>query len=133
MHTRACRRIYDQSNKRSGICDKLLDRYIGICDNIFMTVISKKRLKEYWTEHPKTKPSLEDWHKDMKQSKASSLVEMQQSVSDVEYMKGFDRYCSNIKENDYRLIARITWGITVFVIEILTHAEYTVKYVRRKK
>jgi mRNA interferase HigB len=97
-----------------------------------MTVISKKRLMEYWSVHPQSKEGLEDWHRVMKKNTYTSLIEMQSSIIDVEYLKGHDRYCFNIHGNKYRLIARITWGVTVFVVEVLTHAEYTKKYVEKR-
>ncbi|NQT59187.1 MAG: type II toxin-antitoxin system HigB family toxin [Bacteroidetes bacterium] len=39
--------------------------------------------------------------------------------------------CFNIKGNSYRLIVRISWGKTIFIKELLTHAEYTKKYAGR--
>lgn len=110
-----------------------IDITIGICDNIYMTVISKKRLKEYWTVHPQTESSLNDWYRHMKQNTYNSITELQASISDVEYMRGHNRYCFNINGNNHRLITRITWGKTIFVVEVLTHAEYTKKYTGRRK
>jgi len=44
-----------------------------------------------------------------------------------------NRYCFNIAGNKYRIITRITWSVTVFISEVLTHAEYDKKYVDRRK
>ena len=58
----------------------------------------------------------------------SKLLEFSRKHSD--FLKGWDLNCFNIKGYNYRLIAGVHWGSAVYVKELLTHAEYTKKYVK---
>ncbi|MDC7218896.1 MAG: type II toxin-antitoxin system HigB family toxin [Spirochaetales bacterium] len=98
-----------------------------------MTIISKKRLKEYWTEHPDSKKPLEDWYSAMKNNSFNTMPDLKLRFPTADYMSEWDRYCFNVHGNKYRLIVRITWGVTVFIVEVLTHTEYTKKYVDKRK
>ncbi len=61
------------------------------------------------------------------------MAELKAVFGSADYMSDRDRYCFNISGNKYRLIARITWGVTVFVVEVLTHSDYDRKYVDKRK
>lgn len=66
----------------------------------------------------------------MRRSDATTILELKKIFPTADFLKGWDLYCFNIKGNNYRLIAGAHWGYAVYVKELLTHAEYTKKYVK---
>ena len=97
-----------------------------------MNVISLKRIKEACTKHSKAEKRLMEWHHNMKSNTFNALTELRAVEPSADPIAGTDFTCFDICGNDFRLIVRITWGKTVFVKEFLTHAEYTVKYVKAR-
>ena len=89
-----------------------------------MHIISKKRLKEFWEKHSTAKPNLEQWYRVVNQATWKSLAEVKQVYPQADLVGR--RTVFNIAGNNFRLIARINYqSQTVFIIAILTHAEYS--------
>jgi mRNA interferase HigB len=98
-----------------------------------VTVIKKKTLNYYCSVYPSIKPAISAWYKIMKNNNFEDIVEIRKSFPTADSVAGHSLICFNLKGNSYRLIVRITWGKTVFIQELLTHADYTKKYIGRKK
>ena len=94
-----------------------------------MTVIKKKTLDYYCSVYPSIRPAVTDWYTLMKQNTYWDIIELRKTFPTADSVADNQLICFNIKGNKYRLIVRITWGKTVFISEILTHAEYTKEYV----
>jgi mRNA interferase HigB len=88
-----------------------------------MHVISKKKLREFWTTHPKSKSALQSWYQVARHAKWRNFHDVRQSfrtADQVGHMTVFD-----IGGNKYRLIAAIHFNRgRVFVRHVLTHSEY---------
>ena len=97
-----------------------------------MTIIKKKTLYNYCTVYPSVTSAIEDWYFVMKKNIFRDIVELRKMFPSADPVAENKLICFNIKGNTYRLIVRITWGKTVFIKELLTHAEYTKKYVKEK-
>ena len=93
-----------------------------------MTVIKKKTLDDYCSVYPSIETAVTNWFRLMKANIYWDIVQLRKTFPAADPVAGNNLICFNIKGNKYRLIVRITWGKTVFIRELLTHAEYTKKY-----
>jgi mRNA interferase HigB len=88
-----------------------------------MNVISKKKLREFWEEHPKAKSSLEGWHQAAKHAEWESFADVRETFNTADQVGRFTVF--DIGGNKFRLIAVIHFNRgKVFVRHVLTHAEY---------
>ncbi len=85
-------------------------------------MISRKRLVEFWEEHPDAKGPLSAWFQELKKAKWSDTAEVKRRYSTASFV-GNDRIVFNIKGNKYRLIVRYSPPV-VFIRFVGTHAEY---------
>lgn len=89
-----------------------------------MRVIAKKKLVDYYTEHPQAKTALDDWYEKTEKAEWHSFTDIKQTFNSVDYV-GNQHYVFNIKGNDYRLVVVIKFTPkNVFIRFIGTHAEY---------
>lgn len=93
-----------------------------------MTVIKKKSLDYYCSVYPSIGSAVSDWYTLIKNNTYWDIIELRRTFPTADPIADNKLICFNIKGNKYRLIVRITWGKTVFIRELLTHAEYTKKY-----
>ena len=93
-----------------------------------MTIIKKKTLVAYYAVYPLIQKPLEAWYFVMKGCSCENIKDLRKTFQTADLVEKNTLVCFNIKGNKYRLITRITWGKTVFIRELLTHKEYTIKY-----
>ncbi|MEW5979343.1 MAG: type II toxin-antitoxin system HigB family toxin [Acidobacteriota bacterium] len=86
-----------------------------------MHVISKKRLKEFWSDHRDAERSLAAWVKITAKAKWESLTEVKKAFPSADLVGQCVVF--NIAGNKYRLIVRIQRQ-RVYIRHIMTHAEY---------
>jgi mRNA interferase HigB len=90
-----------------------------------MHVISKKKLREFWEQHPKAKSPLETWYQVAKRAEWQSFAEVRRVFKTADAVGRFVVF--DIGGNKYRLIAVIHYNREkLFVRQVLTHAEYDV-------
>jgi mRNA interferase HigB len=88
-----------------------------------MRIIKRGALVQFWDIHPDAKPSLESWYNVVRRAQWQTPAEMKQIYSNADLVGR--RTIFNIAGNKYRLIARVNYRTQrVFVLYILTHAEY---------
>ena len=91
-------------------------------------VISKRRLREFWSRHPDAETPLTDWHKTARKAEWRKLNDVQKTYSSADSVKGRSGrnvVVFNIGGNKYRLIADILYDAQViYICAVLTHAEY---------
>ncbi len=88
-----------------------------------MHIISKKRLTDFYKIHPTAKSPLLQWFQEMRKGGFQNIEEIRSLYPHAD--KVGRRTVFNIAGNNYRLITRINYNTQkVFVISILTHAEY---------
>ena len=88
-----------------------------------MRIIKRGALVQFWERHPDAKASLESWYGVVRGATWQTPVEMKQTYPNADLVGR--RTIFNIVGNKYRLIARVNYQTQrVFVLHILTHAEY---------
>jgi mRNA interferase HigB len=89
-----------------------------------MRIITYKSILEFSLKHPQAETPLNDWYHKVKKTEWQNLNEIKQTYNNVDYV-GNHRYVFNIKGNDYRLVAIISFNTKkVYIRFIGTHAEY---------
>lgn len=88
-----------------------------------MHILSKKKFREFWEEHPRAKAALEAWYQIARNAEWESFADVRQTFNTADQVGRFTVF--NIGGNKYRLIAVIHFNRDkVFVRHVLTHAEY---------
>jgi len=85
-------------------------------------VISRKRLVEFWQEHPDAKGPLTSWFREVKHARWTSTADIKAAYRSADFV-GNDRIVFNIGGNKYRLVVRYRPPI-VYIRFIGTHSEY---------
>jgi mRNA interferase HigB len=89
-----------------------------------MHVISHKTIIDFSVKHPNSASALDAWYRQMKAGKFTNFVEIK-SVFPATDLIGNNVFVFNIGGNTARLVAAIHFNRQmVFILAILTHAEY---------
>ncbi len=86
-----------------------------------MRIISKRKLREFWEEHPEAHDSLLDWYNITRQMRWKNLAETRAIFRHADPVG--DCTVFNIKGNDFRLIIRYRVQ-RLYLLQVLTHKEY---------
>jgi mRNA interferase HigB len=88
-----------------------------------MRIIKRGALIRFWERHPDARASLESWYRVVRTADWKTPAEMKKVYPSADLVGR--RTVFNIAGNKYRLIARMNYETQrVFVLYILTHAEY---------
>lgn len=88
-------------------------------------VITRRRLQNFWKQHPDSESPLKAWFKLMKKGKYKDFNQLKKAFT-VDYVPP-KYYVFDIGGNKYRLIVLINFvGKRVLIDEVMTHAEYDV-------
>ncbi|MEW6667007.1 MAG: type II toxin-antitoxin system HigB family toxin [Thermodesulfobacteriota bacterium] len=89
-----------------------------------MRIISRKRLREFWEQHPDARQALQAWHDDARHATWKKPADIKAVYRNASFIEK-NRVVFNIKGNAYRLVAAIKYdrGI-VFIRFIGTHQQY---------
>lgn len=88
-----------------------------------MRVISKKKLRDYYTSNVQSEIPLTEWYYKVLGTNASNILELRQIFNSVDPVFGYTVF--NVGGNNYRLITAIHYNTqTCYVRTIWTHAEY---------
>lgn len=88
-----------------------------------MHIISRRRLKEFWSEHPSAQRPLQAWYAHAKQAQWRNLAEVKRDFPSADQVQRFTIF--NIGGNNYRLIVRLEYAQQkIYIRSLLTHAEY---------
>ena len=88
-----------------------------------MRVISKRKLREFWEQHPNAREPLLDWHNITRKADWANLAETRMTFPHADSVGECTVF--NVKGNDYHLITVIKYRARrVYVLHVLTHADY---------
>lgn len=88
-----------------------------------MRIISKKKLRDYYTGNGQAEIPLTEWYYKMTETKARTIYELKQVFNSVDPVHGYTVF--NIGGNNYRLITAIHYNLQIcYIRSIWTHAEY---------
>lgn len=94
-----------------------------------MRIITRRRLNEYAALHPNAAVSLSAWYEATKKSAWGSLQDLRQTFPHADPAKvasGKTVTIFNIAGNHHRLVTAIHYDTgKIFILEILTHADYS--------
>lgn len=89
-----------------------------------MRIVTYKRIKEFTEKHAASENALNFWYHTVTAKQWNDLNDMRQTFNSIDYV-GNNRYVFNIKGNDYRLVAIISFNAKkVYIRFIGTHSEY---------
>lgn len=88
-----------------------------------MHVITKSRIKQFYSQHPSAETSLRKWYKLTSLAEWQNFVELRQVFPSADQVGKLTVF--NIGGNNYRLISLVDYKYQkVFIRHVLTHAEY---------
>ena len=89
-----------------------------------MRIISKKKLRDYYSNNAQSEIPLTEWYFKMKASSAMNVNELRTIFNSVDPVNGYTVF--NIGGDNYRLITAIHYNKQYcFIRAIWTHAEYS--------
>lgn len=92
--------------------------------DLYVRIIAKKTLVNFYTKHSTAKASLEAWYGEVLEQEWEKQSDVVKLYATADVING-KRFVFNIKGNDYRLIADIEFKLKiVFIVWIGTHAKY---------
>ena len=88
-----------------------------------MRIISKARLKEFWTKHSNAKPGLLSWFKIAQHCNWQNFNDVRKTNQYADMVKGLTVF--DICRNEYRIITKIVFpSKRIYIRAVLTHSEY---------
>ncbi|AMV23219.1 mRNA interferase HigB [Gemmata sp. SH-PL17] len=88
-----------------------------------MHIISKKKLREFWEEHPRAQAPLEAWYQTVKNAEWENFADIRRTFNTTDQVGKYTVF--DIGGNKYRLIAVIHFNRgKLYVRHVLTHTEY---------
>ena len=89
-----------------------------------MRIVTFKRIQEFALKHADAAIPLNIWYHTTSAKSWNNFAAIKRTFNNVDYL-GCNRYVFNIKGNDYRLVAIISFNAQkVYIRFIGTHAEY---------
>lgn len=89
-----------------------------------MRVIAKKRLREFWEQHPDAREPLLAWFREAEQEDWDTPAAVKAKYRNASILGG-NRVVFNVKGNTYRLVVKIKYAYRVVYVRFVgTHAEY---------
>jgi mRNA interferase HigB len=89
-----------------------------------MRIISRKRLRDFWIQHPDAQSSLEAWYADVKQAQWKTPADIKNIYRNASIVAN-NRAIFNIKGNKYRLVVAVQYEYGIVYIRFIgTHPEY---------
>lgn len=89
-----------------------------------MRIVTYKRIKDFSEKHGDAETLLNFWYHTVKSKEWNNLNEIKQTFNSVDYVGNYC-YVFNIKGNDYRLVAIISFNAQKIYIRFIgTHKAY---------
>jgi mRNA interferase HigB len=89
-----------------------------------MHVISKKKLRTFWSIHPEAESRLNNWFRVAKKAEWMTFADLHATFRSADQVGKYTVF--DVGGNEYRLIAEISYRRgKVFLRYVLTHADYS--------
>ncbi len=93
-----------------------------------MRIISRQRLVDFWETEPRARSPLTHWYAVTKAARWSTFADLRRTFGHADLVKvasGNTVTVFNVGGNNYRLVCAIHYNrLTVYVLRVMTHAEY---------
>ena len=94
-----------------------------------MRIITRGRLKEFWELHQQARTPLENWYRISEKARWENLDDVRLTFPTADLAKvksGGVVTIFNIGGNKYRLVAAVHYNTkTIYILQIMTHADYS--------
>lgn len=88
-------------------------------------------IDKHLKQHAAARKPMQRWIEAVEAAQWQSIAEARRVLPTADLIKGTRLTCFNVGGNNYRLITVVSYELQqVTVIELMTHADYTKKYVR---
>jgi mRNA interferase HigB len=89
-----------------------------------MRVVTKKRLQEFWVQHPEAREVMQAWNQSVKNCEAQNHSELKQTFKAADYVAS--KYTVfDVGGNKYRIVTVIHYNTQIIYIRgVFTHIEY---------
>jgi mRNA interferase HigB len=88
-----------------------------------MWVVSLKRLREFWTIHPRAEVSLRAWYSQAAAAEWQGFADLRTTFASADLVGNCTVF--NIGGNNYRLIGRLFYSShKLYILRVMTHREY---------
>ena len=88
-----------------------------------MRVISKRKLREFWEDHPDAEAPLLGWHRVATQADWANFGDVRAIYGHADQVERFTVF--NLGGNKYRLVVDIHFNRSIiFIHRVLTHKDY---------
>ena len=89
-----------------------------------MNVVTKRRLQEFWTRHPRAKVSLEAWYRIVREAEWKGPQDVRAQFNTADFLSD-NRIIFDIGGNNYRVVARVSYTFKQVLVKFVgAHAEY---------
>ncbi len=89
-----------------------------------MRILSRRTLRDFWTQHFDSKDQLQTWYRETEKSSWKNINDLKIEYPNASILKD-KKIVFNIKGNKYRLIVKINFEYQIiWVLFLGTHAEY---------
>ena len=96
-----------------------------------MLIVGRASIERFTRKHAASRAPMARWIEIASAAVWRSIVDARQSFPSADAIKGTSLTCFNIGGNSYRLLAIVSYKQQeVLIRELVTHAEYTRKYLR---
>lgn len=100
------------------------EHFASLLKENYLSVISKKILREFWIKHSDCQQSLKSWFQETSNAVWNSPKELKTDYPTASFLMD-NRVVFNIKGNKYRLIVKINYDYHMLWIRFIgTHSEY---------
>jgi mRNA interferase HigB len=89
-----------------------------------MRVITRRRLAQFWAEHPDAERPLTTWFQMARSSTWRHAADVQAALPNVSVLEN-NRFVFRIRGNNYRLVAKLNFKRSIVYVRFVgTHAAY---------
>lgn len=89
-----------------------------------MRIVSRKKLREFWEQHPDARQPLQAWYADVKQAHWKTPADIKTVYRNASIVAN-NRVVFNIKGNTYRLVVAVQYQYSIVYIRFVgTHQAY---------
>jgi mRNA interferase HigB len=89
-----------------------------------MRIISRKRLRDFWEQHPDARQPLQAWYADVKQANWKTPADIKNVYRNASIVAN-NRVVFNLKGNTYRLVIAVQYKYGLVYIRFVgTHQQY---------
>ena len=125
---RFCDERPTQQKKKIKFLFSRLDFLSNCVHNVYVEIIGKLKLQEFWKRYNQAKKPLETWVCIVEKANWKNFAQIRQTYGSADLVvakkKGRRYVVFNIGGTKYRLITSVRFGSAVYILDVLPHDKY---------